>query len=182
MDFPMTRDTYNFQIFNFIIFPIFIFMMNFQFAVLSFTIITVMGKCIESKFSITRDPSYIRGMIFQSRVFSFFFIISNYFFIHAFFRTCESMIFTWPNIKSLITFSAYFFNFFSCIEFMKTSFATKNVPIISRIHWKYITTLFAAFRFSGFDSRSRIASFRAKFLPLIISRNFLCTLIAVHAH
>ena len=182
MMFPMTRQTKNLKVFKNIVSSIFIYIMNFKFATFFKTSFASMLKIIQSNFSVACDPVNISRIIF-----SFWFVNrkmtkSSSFGRSTSCRTMNSIKFAWSNFKNVKTFGTSFFRFFSSIIFMETIFTAKNVTAITTRYFEKITALFAAFRFSGFGKSKRITCFRAINLSLIISRNFLITLFAIHAN
>lgn len=181
MMFSMARQTKNLQVVQRIVMPIFINMMNFEFTFGCITTLTNMRKIMECHFSIARNSINESRVLTPFRFLSDFLIKTFNFFVHAFSRTMNSMRFSWTNLKRDFAFRANLVNSFPSIVFVKTKFAAKNISIIIRRYCERISALFTALRFPVFGSRSKVASFTAVNLPLIISRDFLITLFAIHA-
>ncbi len=177
----MTRNTKNFKVFNRVVMPIFIDMMNFKLATFFRTSIASMWKMFKSYFTIAGNSIFKSTVLFSRRPFSNLCIKPTDFTIHTSFRTMNSVGFIWPDKKIFLTFRAALLNLLSSVVFVKTRFTAKNITAIEPIKFKTCATFFADFRFSDFFTRSRIASFRAKYLPLVIPRDFLITSFAVHA-
>lgn len=181
MYFSMTRNTDYLQIFWIIVLSIFIFMMNFEFTFFLFATIAFMWKQRESKISITGNSRSVGRMIFPYCIKTDFRIETTDFKISTMIRAMNSLRFIRTNKELFITFRAYFRDFISCVIFVKTCFTAKNVSVIKTVDCERQPTFFADFWFSDFCTRFRITCFRAINLSLVISRNFLVTLFAVHA-
>ncbi len=182
MMFLMTRQAKNFKILNSIIMPVVIYVMNLKFTAFLKTSIAMTRVMLKSKFSIASNSCF-KGMVFiKFRVIPFFRIKSSYFHVHTLSRAMNSMRFAWANSKWFQALRTNFSDLNSGVVLVKTRFAAKYITVIKSVDFKSLSTLFAAFRFPDFSTRSSVACFTAVNLPFVIPRNFLITLFAIHAN
>lgn len=174
MQSTMTRETQDLQILQFVIFSVFISMMNFKFTVGFAAFIAFMFQVSKSKISIMPFTTCKFVIVFTKKLFSFFGIESRNFNIHAFSRTMYSMYCTRSYPEIYRTFWTSFFDLISGVPIMKASFRTKAIGLIEVVNVKFLAALLTSFWWMRFSLSKPIAFASAVFLSLIVAPN-LCS-------
>lgn len=182
MDFTVTRDTDDFQVVHNVVMPIMVLMVDFQLAVTSLADTAVIRVMRESQPSVTSNPIGIVRVIFQNLGGFSFRVKSTKPRVFTFLSAMNSLLsLSRKNVKNLFALSTSFLNsLLNRVMLMKACTTTELVRLIMSINSERASTFFADLRVSNLHARGCVACLTAIKLPLIVTRDFLGTVFAIH--